>query len=94
MSDVPLYVPRRALGEHLHNLRYVPVGNLLWPYGTAYRRANGLSTSGLFTKSLCGQRKLIDVLKWTMVYRGTSLIRNTPLLGLYSRDIPRVLWWS
>ena len=28
------------------------------------------------------------------VYRGTSLIRNTPLLGPYSRTIPRVLWWS
>ena len=26
--------------------------------------------------------------------RGTSLIRNTPLLGPYSRTIPRVLWWS
>ena len=26
-------------------------------------------------------------------YRGTSLIRNTPLLGLYSRTIPQVLWW-
>ena len=25
---------------------------------------------------------------------GTSLIRNTPLLGRYSRTIPRVLWWS
>ena len=28
------------------------------------------------------------------MYRGTSLIRNTPLLGPYSRTIPRVLWWS
>ena len=27
-------------------------------------------------------------------YRGTSLIRNTPLLGPYRRSIPRVLWWS
>jgi len=27
-------------------------------------------------------------------YRGTSLIRNTPILGLYSRIKPRVLWWS
>ena len=26
--------------------------------------------------------------------RGTSLIRNTPLLGSYRRTIPRVLWWS
>ena len=26
--------------------------------------------------------------------RGTSLIRNTPLLGPYSRTMPRVLWWS
>ena len=27
-------------------------------------------------------------------HSGTSLIRNTPLLGPYSRTIPRVLWWS
>jgi hypothetical protein len=27
-------------------------------------------------------------------YGGTSLMRNTPLLGPYSRTIPRVLWWS
>jgi len=29
-----------------------------------------------------------------VVYRGTSLIRNTPLLGPYRSTIPRVLWWS
>ena len=27
-------------------------------------------------------------------YRGTSLIRNNPTLGPYSRTIPRVRWWS
>ena len=27
-------------------------------------------------------------------YRGTSLTRDTPLLGPYSRTMPRVLWWS
>ena len=27
-------------------------------------------------------------------YRGTSLIRNTPLLRPYSTTVPRVLWWS
>ena len=26
------------------------------------------------------------------IYRGTSLIKNTPLPGPYSRTIPRVLW--
>jgi len=25
-------------------------------------------------------------------YKGTSLIRNTPLLGPYSRTIPRIVW--
>ena len=29
-----------------------------------------------------------------MHYRGTSLIRNSPLLGSYSNTVPRVLWWS
>jgi len=28
------------------------------------------------------------------LYMGTSLIRNTPLLGPYSRTMPRALWWS
>ena len=28
------------------------------------------------------------------LYRGTSLIRNTPLLGPYSRIMPRVQRWS
>ena len=28
------------------------------------------------------------------LYRGTSLIRTPPLLGPYSRTMPRVLWWS
>ena len=26
-------------------------------------------------------------------YRGPSIIRNSPLVGPYSRTIPRVLWW-
>ena len=30
----------------------------------------------------------------TSPYRGTSLLRNTPLPGPHSRTIPRVLWWS
>ena len=25
---------------------------------------------------------------------GTSLMRNTPLLGPYSRTMPEVIWWS
>jgi len=27
-------------------------------------------------------------------HRGTSLIRNCPPLGPYSRTMPRALWWS
>ena len=27
-------------------------------------------------------------------YRGTPLLRNTPLSGPYSRSLPRVIWWS
>ena len=27
------------------------------------------------------------------LYRGTSLIRNSPLLGPYSRTVSRALWW-
>ena len=35
----------------------------------------------------CRERPLL-----LTTYRGTSLIRNTPLLEPYSRTIPRVLW--
>ena len=28
------------------------------------------------------------------LYRGTSLTRKSPLLGLYRRTISRVIWWS
>ena len=28
------------------------------------------------------------------VCRGTSLIRYSPLLGPYSRPMPRALWWT
>ena len=28
------------------------------------------------------------------LYRGTWLIRNTPLLGTYNRTMSTVLWWS
>jgi hypothetical protein len=28
------------------------------------------------------------------LYRGTSLIRNTPLVGPRSSPVPRDLWWS
>ena len=29
-----------------------------------------------------------------LAYWGTSLIRNSALLGLYGRNMPRVMWWS
>ena len=29
-----------------------------------------------------------------IVYRGTSLIRNSDPAGPYSRNMPRALWWS
>ena len=28
------------------------------------------------------------------IYRGTSALRRRLLLGPYSRDVPRALWWS
>jgi hypothetical protein len=37
------------------------------------------------------QQTLITKLRMN---RGTSLMRSNPLLGSYSRTIPRVLWWS
>ena len=40
------------------------------------------------------RRKRVRVHGIGIVYRGITLSRNTPLLGSYSRTIPRVLWWS
>ena len=37
---------------------------------------------------------LDQVAEQSAEYRGTSLIRNTPLLGPYSGPITRVVWWS
>ena len=36
----------------------------------------------------------VKVLDRVIRYRGTSLIRNTPLLEPYSRPMPRALRWS
>ena len=33
-------------------------------------------------------------LKASAEYRGASLIRNTPSVGLCSRPMPKGLWWS
>ena len=46
--------------------------------------------SEVLLPGLLSSQKLSD----PIVYRGTSLIRNTPLLGPYSRTIPVVIWWS
>jgi len=43
---------------------------------------------------ICSQFDRQPTEKVSRTYRGTSLIRNTPLLGTCSRTIPRVLWWS
>ena len=40
------------------------------------------------------QRKSAGFEKRVWPYRGTSLIRNCPPLGPYSRTMPRALWWS
>jgi len=51
-----------------------------------------------FTKSLAGRERgsgaggCFDRMAGVR-YRGTSRIRNTPLLGPYSRSIPKVMWW-
>jgi len=37
-------------------------------------------------------RQTADTLR--TAYRGTSLIKNNPLLGPYSRTMNRALWWS
>jgi len=44
--------------------------------------------------SLASDRQLFSLTVRTVYYRGASLIRNTPLIGPYSRTIPRVIWWS
>ena len=41
-----------------------------------------------------GDRRRQHPLLPNVIYRITSLIRNSALLGLYSRTVPRALWWS
>ena len=38
--------------------------------------------------------KCVSSCSYRLEYKGTSLIRNTSLLGPYSRTIPRIIWWS
>jgi len=45
-------------------------------------------------RTLTAQRSYTRLRSIGPLYRGTSLIRKTPLLGPYRRTIPRVLWWS
>ena len=47
-----------------------------------------LIPQGPQTKHMCAQLYL------NFEYRGTSLIRNNPLVGPYSRTMPRALWKS
>ena len=42
----------------------------------------------------CHVAEVLTRIQVEEAYRVTSLIRNIPLLGPYSRTIPRVLWWS
>ena len=57
------------------------------------KKVDRLFTSVLIVRALVSECPC-DLCRGVEVYRGTSHIRNIPLLGLYSRTIPRVLWWS
>ena len=46
---------------------------------------------GLFSRILSGRGAAVGI--GGFAYSGTSLIRNSTLLGPYSRDMPRALWW-
>ena len=37
---------------------------------------------------------IVSASKMRGLYRGTSLVRNNPSLGPYSRIVSRALWWS
>ena len=53
--------------------------------------------SGHVTPQYLGTTRPACSTVWTELrdrYRGTSIIKNTPLLGPYSGTIPRVLWQS
>ena len=39
------------------------------------------------------QKRTIPLCPYGVAYRGTSLIRNRPLLGPYSRTMSGGLWW-
>ena len=70
-------------------------------FGTKYsnqlrRRTLALSASKFPFRSV-GSPPPLDTPDCSMnpfTCRSTSLIRNTPLLGTYSRTLPRAIWWS
>ena len=51
-------------------------------------------SGGVSAQSLISSPLWILPRLFPRAYRGTSLMRSTPLLVPYSRTLPRVLWWS
>ena len=60
----------------------------------AYRKRNTMFDYSRPSIRLLGSDPAPSAREMLRRYRGTSFIRNTPLLGQYSRTIPRVLRWS
>jgi hypothetical protein len=80
--NIPHIGPRRdVLSDSDHLSVTLSVGTPLFPYGIAYRRVYGLSTSGLFKKSLCGPLCGVWPRPAESSARRNAGIRLTPELG-------------
>ena len=63
--------------------------------GDTWVSASGIVSAGsFFPLALLHVPRHLESGVGYMSCRGTWLIRPPPLLGPYSRTIPRVLWWS
>ena len=84
--------PYRPLNSKAFCSRRKPAqGVRLWATCGTYPMMCSTATTGPLTATCVWSTKTY---RPPPPYRGTSLIRNIPLPGLYSKTVPRFPWWS
>ncbi|KAJ1492134.1 hypothetical protein T484DRAFT_3025558 [Baffinella frigidus] len=89
-SRAPLLEGRRALGAHVTNAHKLSLST----YESRSGPLTPISCLATYESPRGGPVLVCLRPEAGPSYRGTSLIRNRPPLGPYSRTMPTVLWWS